>query len=213
MVWQFPPGVFNIEEDLYMESFEQLCKVALEAERFVVTGNVKFFVRRKTRKTAYDEYQEHGYEIDLVGARGNYLVLAEVKSYLGSTGVSRQGFRGLADETRPTHYDRYKLFNDPALRAEVCTRACEQYGYEPHRLETRLYVGKFASGHQPAVCAHLASLDPPVRVVALDEIVTALVTLAGKRTYTDDPVVMTVKALAEAGRLASVPVQGGGASW
>ena len=73
-----------------MESFEHLCKVALEAERFVVTGNVKFFVRRKTQKKAHAEYQEHGYEIDLVAARGDQLVLAEVKSYFGSRGVNRQ---------------------------------------------------------------------------------------------------------------------------
>ena len=112
-----------------MESFEHLCKVALEAERFVVTGNVKFFVRRKTQKKAHAEYQEHGYEIDLVAARGDQLVLAEVKSYFGSRGVNRQEFRQLADETRRTHYDRFKLFNDSELRAEVCALACEQYGY------------------------------------------------------------------------------------
>lgn len=70
-----------------MESFEHVCKVALEqedeAEHFVVSTNVKFFVRRKTKKAAYDEYQEHGYEIDLVAARQGRLVLAEVKSFFG----------------------------------------------------------------------------------------------------------------------------------
>lgn len=57
-----------------MESFEHLCKVALEAEDFVVTSNVKFFVRRQTRKKAYPEYQTHGYEVDLVAARGDRLI-------------------------------------------------------------------------------------------------------------------------------------------
>jgi hypothetical protein len=184
-----------------MQSFEHLCKVALEAEGFAVTGNVKFFVRRKTRKTAHVEYQEHGYEVDLVAARGDQLVLAEVKSYFGSTGVNRQGFRGLADETRQTYYDRYKVINDPTLRSEVCARACEQFGYELDRLKLRMYVGKFANGHEHAVRAHLASLEPPIQVVGLNEIVAALVGLAEKRTYIDDPVVMTVKALAHAGRL------------
>jgi Holliday junction resolvase-like predicted endonuclease len=185
-----------------MESFEHLCKVALEAERFVVTGNVKFIVRRKTQKKAHAEYQEHGYEIDLVAARGDQLVLAEVKSYFGSRGVNRQGFRQLADETRRTHYDRFKLFNDSELRAEVCALACEQYGYESDRLKLRMYVGNFARGHEQAVREHLANLRPiPVQVVGLGEIVPAIIGLAGKRTYTDDPVVMTVKALAAAGRL------------
>jgi hypothetical protein len=184
-----------------MESFEHLCKVALEAEGFVVTGNIKFFVRRKTRKKGHIEYQKHGYEIDLVGARGDQLVLAEVKSYLGSKGVNRQAFRGLADETRKTDYDRFKLFNEPELRKELCREACERFGYESDRLKLRMYVGKFAHGHEEAVRAHLGNLHPSVQVVGLNEIVSALIRLAGPRTYTDDPVVMTVKALALARRL------------
>jgi hypothetical protein len=202
------PSIATRRKDLKMESFEHLCKVALEAERFVVTGNVKFFVRRKTRKKGHPEYQEHGYEIDLVGARGDRLVLAEVKSYFGSRGVSRQGFRGLADETRRTHYERFKLFNEPDLRAEVCELARKQFGYEPDRLELRMYVGNFARGHEQVVRAHLAKLDPPVQVVGLGEIVDALLGLAEKRSYIDDPVVMTVKALAAARLLARRPKSG-----
>lgn len=186
-----------------MESFEQLCKVALESEGFVVTGNVKFHVRRKTRKAAYEEFQEHGYEVDLVGARGDRIVLAEVKSFFGSRGVNRQGFRGLADESRKTDFGLYKLLNDAELRADVFAKACGQYGYAPAQLEMRLYVGKFASGHEADVRAHMQTLVPPVRVVGLTEIVDSLVELAGRRTYTDDPVVMTIKALAAAGRLPS----------
>jgi hypothetical protein len=165
------------------------------------THLVKFFVRRKTRKVAYDEYQEHGYEIDLVAARARRLILAEVKSYLGSQGVSRQGFRGLADETRHTDFDRFKVLNDPELRAEVTALASERYKYKPHQVEWRLYVGKFAAGHEDDVRAHLENLEPPVHVVALPKIVDALVGLADKKTYTDDPVIMTVKALAAANRL------------
>lgn len=129
-----------------MESFEQLCRVALEEEGFAVTGNVKFFVRRRTRKQEHEEYQEHGYEVDLVAARSRKLVLAEVKSYLGSQGVSRQAFRGLADETKRTRFERFKLFNEPELRAKVIGQACERYGYRPRQVEMRLYVGKFAGG-------------------------------------------------------------------
>ena len=89
-----------------MESFEQVCKVVLENEGYIVTGNVKFFVRRQTRKAAYDEFQTHGYEIDLgVGASSERLILGEVKSYLGSQGVNRQSFRGLANESRRTSFE------------------------------------------------------------------------------------------------------------
>lgn len=184
-----------------MESFEHLCKVALEAEGFVVTGNVKFSVRRQTKKTAYEEFQEHGYEVDLVAARARRLVLCEVKSYLGSGGVSRQSFRGLAVEDRRTSFDRYKLFNDPELRSAVTTQACARYGYSESQVQWRLYAGKFAGGHETEVRDHLSALRPPVKVIGLEEIVDSLVNLAEKRTYTDDPVVMTVKALAAANRL------------
>lgn len=186
-----------------MESFEQLCKVALEAEGFVVTGNVKFFVRRKTRKAAYDEFQEHGYEVDLVGARADRLILASVKSYLGSRGVNRQNFVGLADTSKPTDYGGYKIFNDAELRRDVVAAACTRYGYGASQVEMRLYVGKFARGHQNDVKRHLA--ERAVKVVTLPEILDAIVAYAGRKTYVDDPVVMTVKALAADHRLVEVP--------
>ena len=66
-----------------MESFEQFVAVAMEAEGFVVSKAVKFPVQRKTRKASHPEVQTHGYEVDLIGARSNRLVLATVKSFFG----------------------------------------------------------------------------------------------------------------------------------
>lgn len=187
-----------------MESFEHLCKVALETEGCVVTSNVKFPVRRRTAKASREEFQTHGYEVDLVGARNGALVLAEVKSFFGSRGVNRQSFLGLADTSRRYDYGGYKLLNDPKLRTEVVRVAAERYGYTPDQVELRLYVGKFTPGHQEDVVAHLAAMN--VKVVALDQIVQSLIEAAGPKTYTDDPVIMTVKALAAAGRLPAVSV-------
>lgn len=42
---------------------------------------------RMTRKQAYDEYQTHGFEVDLVGARRDRPILATVKLFFGSRGV------------------------------------------------------------------------------------------------------------------------------
>ena len=184
-----------------MESFEHLCKVSLEAEGFAVTSNAKFPVRRRTRRESYEEYQTHGYEIDLVGARGNQLMLAEVKSYLGSMGVNRQGFVDLADRSKRTHFERYKLINYPELRREVTSVACERFGYSPEQLSWRLYVGKFANGQDLEIREHLRSLVPPVEVFGLHEIVAQLIELAKQKTYFDDPVLMTVKAMMAAGQL------------
>jgi len=77
-----------------MEAFEQLVKVFLEAEGYIVTSDVKFPVRNKTKKVKYDEYQVHGYEVDVVAAKNNSLLLGSVKSFFGSGGVDRQCFIG-----------------------------------------------------------------------------------------------------------------------
>jgi hypothetical protein len=83
-----------------VEAFESFVAVALEAEDFVVSGGVKFRVKLPTRKAAYTEEQTHGYEVDLVGARANRLVLASVKSAFGSRGVVAEHVTG-KDERGP----------------------------------------------------------------------------------------------------------------
>ena len=77
-----------------MESFEQFVAVAMEAEGLIISEAVKFPVQRQTRKLAHDEIQTHGYEVDLIGARGDRLVLATVKSFLGSRGVVAEHVMG-----------------------------------------------------------------------------------------------------------------------
>jgi hypothetical protein len=85
---------------------------------------------------------------------------------------------------------------------EVVSQAAELYGYSPSQVEMRLYVGKFAGGHEEAIRRHLAGFThPPVRVVGLPEIADSLVATTERRTYTDDAVIMTVRALRAAGRL------------
>ena len=82
-----------------MEAFESFVAISLEAERFVVSPAVKFPVRLPTRKQAYGEIQTHGYEVDLVAARADRLVLATVKSFFGSRGVVAEHVTG----TTTTH--------------------------------------------------------------------------------------------------------------
>ena len=66
-----------------MEAFESFVAVALEAQGLVVSSAVKFPVRLQTRRADHVEVQRHGYEVDLVGARADRLVLATLTSYLG----------------------------------------------------------------------------------------------------------------------------------
>ena len=67
-----------------MEAFESFVAIALEVEDFVVSEAVKFPVQKLTKKVAYEESQTHGFEVDLVAARADRLVLATVKSFFGS---------------------------------------------------------------------------------------------------------------------------------
>jgi hypothetical protein len=187
-----------------MEAFEHLVKVALEAENYVVTSNLKFFVKRKTKKTAYEEWQKHGYEIDLVGAKSGSLVLASVKSFLGSLGVNRQSFVGLADTQKKEDYGGYKIFNDLDLGSAIVEAAAQQFGYSASQVGLRLYVGKFKTGDEATIRAHLGGIHlgaGPVEVYGLNEIVRALLKIADSKTYINDPVVMTLKALRAAGVL------------
>lgn len=189
-----------------MEGFEHLVKVALEAERLIVSGNLKFPVTMPTRRQSRNEEQTHGYEVDLVGARHDLLVLASVKSYFGSTGVKRDGFIGLAGIKNPTvrqlrHFDRYKLFNDTRIRDGVIARAAEQFGYSCHQVELRLYVGKFQNETaRRDITKYLGKMRAGkggVQVYDLTETLAKLLCVLESKTYFNDPVIMTLKALTE----------------
>lgn len=181
-----------------MEGFEHLVKVAMESEGLVCDGPMKFPVQRPTRRKSRAEKQTHGYEVDVVGARRNLLVLASVKSWFGSKGVSVQGFCGLADDQKRINYKAYALFNFDDIRDGVIAEASKRFGYSPEQVELR-FVGKFKSeAAQAAITAHLGSMvvgRGPVRVFGLREIVEAVEQVAASKTYINDPVVITVKSL------------------
>ena len=190
-----------------MEAFEHLVKVMLEAQGHVVTTNVKFPVRMRTKKRQVVEHQTHGYEVDIVGAKADLLILGSVKSFLGSKGVNRQGFQGITD-TRPskrTDFPMYKLFNNEGIRQGVLQQACNIYGYPEKAVQFMLYVGKFASDvDKDMIREHLGTIHVgagPIKVVGLHEILDVLIEHARSKTYIDDPVIVTIKSLALAGML------------
>jgi hypothetical protein len=106
-----------------VESFEQFVAVAMEAEGLIVSEAVKFPVERQTRKATYTERQTHGYEVDLVGARADRLVLATVKSFFGSRGVVAEHVMGSGGDLRSRN--GYILLNDPQVRDGVVAAAAD----------------------------------------------------------------------------------------
>lgn len=183
----------------FMEAFEHVAKVFLESKGYAVSSNVKFPVRRRTKKQAYEEYQEHGYEVDLVAARHDELLLGSVKSFLGSYGLSRQFFRDICTSAS-NQWNKNKLFTEPEIREGVLAEASRRYGYPINRIFLGLFVGKFKSGDEADICAHVSQMrcgGGAVRLFKLRTILAGVVTEAKRKTYHDDPVIVALKCLHE----------------
>lgn len=186
-----------------MEAFESFVALTLEAESFVVSEAIKFPVTRPTAKAAYIETQTHGFEVDLVGARADKLILATVKSFFGSRGVVADHVMGLSGVGRNNRL--YALLNDTTVRDAVVAGACKRYRYSPDQIELRLYVGHFAGDkmgdHERRIrewCANQLVGSGPIQVFALDEVATAARLVAGSKTYRDNPALVAIKVLESA---------------
>jgi hypothetical protein len=189
-----------------MESFESFVALALADEDLVVSEAVKFPVTRQTAKTSHGEVQTHGFEVDLVGARGDMLVLATVKSFLGSRGVAAEHVT--AQGGRPQTQRLYALLNDRTVRDAVVAAAAERYGYRQDQVELRLYVGRFAAPttgrHERAIrewCAGQVVGSGPIRVVGLAEVATTARRVAASKEYRDNAALTAIKVLGAAGML------------
>jgi hypothetical protein len=179
-----------------MEAFEQFVAIHMESEGLVVSSAVKFRVRRKTKKAAYDEYQTHGYEVDLVGARVDKLVLATVKSFFGSRGVSASDVEGSG-----SHASLFRLLNESEIRDGVIRKAATRYGYGVNQVHLRLYVGKFADkkmvnerkvkdwgGHQQLESG-------TIEVFSAKDIIDQVKKRAAYSQYEDNPIIVALKVL------------------
>jgi hypothetical protein len=189
-----------------MEAFESFVAVALDADGFVVSSAVKFDVKLKTKKAAYEEFQSHGYEVDLIGARADRLVLGTVKSFLGSRGVVAEHVTGATTNERWKKLDA--LLNNDDIRRQVVEGARDRYGYSLDQIELRLYVGRFAAPtkgtHETAIRVWATEQHVgagPIKVFGLGEVVGAVRAAAERKQYRDDPVLVTLKVLQAAGQL------------
>lgn len=189
-----------------MEAFESFGALAFEAEGLVVSESVKFPVRLQTKRLSHVEFQTHGYEVDLVGACADRLVLASVKSYLGSRGVVAAHVTGETEDERARR--RYSLLNRPEVRAPVVKAAARRYGYRAAQVESRLYVGRFSTDVDEERVRDWARRQRagagPITVHGLDDVASIVRRMAVSRTYRDNPVLVTMKVLEAAGLL-SVP--------
>lgn len=185
----------------YVEAFETFVALAMETEGLVVCEALKFDIAQQTTSG----YQTHGYEVDLIGARRDRLVLASVKSYFGSKGVNAKEVAGTSNSVK--NNKRYALLNNPAIRDRVVELAAERFGYELDQVELRLYVGKYAGkagADEAAVkqwCASQLAGGGPIKVVDGDEVVQRVRKVASKSQYRDNAALVAIKVLEAVGAL------------
>lgn len=150
----------------------------------------------------HTEIQEHNYEIDLVGARADRLVLVSVKSYFGSKGVRHVDVAGTGK-----YASRYMVLNDSLIREGVIAGAAERYGYRKDPIQLRLAVGRFAGKTDKNErmirdwCKGQLAGSGPIELVTVREIVERVRSVAQTTTYIDNPVLVALKVLAAAGVL------------
>lgn len=176
-----------------MEAFESFVALAMGAEGMSVSGPTKFKAKRKAKNGVI---QEHGYEIDLIGARGDKLVLASVKSLFGSVGVREEEVSG---KKAGSGAEGYKVLNDKKLREDIIQKAADIYGYKVSQVEMRLYAGKFKQGHEEAIrewCGKQEAGGFPIQVVGVTEIFDVVKALASSKTYIDNPTIVAFKVMA-----------------
>ena len=182
-----------------MEAFEQFVAVAVGAEGYVVSSNLKFPIARQTKKKKHVEVQEHGYEVDLVGARADRLLLVSVKSMFGSKGVRAVDVDGTGKWAK-----RYKLLNDVDIRTGVIALAAKRFGYTTEQVRLRLTVGKFAGkgtkneDQVRAWCDGQVAGGGAIELLTVREVVEQVRKVAGDTTYVDNSVVVALKVLAAA---------------
>ncbi len=182
-----------------MEAFESFVALALESEGLVVSEAVKFKIALQTKRKDRVEIQEHGYEVDLVAARADKLVLASVKSFFGSKGVQAKQVAGLSGGSGDSGY---KMLNRLEVRDGILAEAAKIYGYSEDQVEFRLYVGHFSNIQQEletrAWCASQIVGSGPIRVFSVDEIVGVVKAKAESKTYLNNPALVALKVLQEA---------------
>lgn len=168
----------------------------------VVSEALKFPVTQQTTSGR----QTHGYEVDLVGARADQLVLASVKSFFGSTGVVAEHVMGTA--AKASFNKRYALLNNAVVRETVVEGAAERFGYPLDHVELRFYVGKFAGAktgtHEKRIrdwCASQHVGAGPIRVVGVSEVVAQVRDEAAAKQYRDNAALVAMKVLEAAGAL------------
>ncbi|MGA2441426.1 MAG: hypothetical protein ABSH08_10725, partial [Tepidisphaeraceae bacterium] len=142
--------------------------------------------------------QVHGHEVDIVAARSDSLILASVKSFFGSGGVSKQGFNGIADSKRRRHLNRYAMFNQRRVRNGILKAASERYGYPKDKIQFALFCGKFRACDEAVIRRHLEAMNVgagSVEVIGPEQIAERIIEFPKSHTYINDPVLATLKLL------------------
>ncbi|MGA2877190.1 MAG: hypothetical protein ABSE82_16865 [Nitrososphaerales archaeon] len=192
-----------------MEAFEQFVAIYLEEQGYVVSSSIKFPIKRQINRQDHVEFQTHGYEVDLIAARADRLILATVKSFLGSRGVVAEHVMGISDNARANKL--YVMLHDKSIRKSMILQAAKRFGYRQDQVQLGLYVGRFSGpskgDHEDRVrrwCRTQRAGAGEIEVCSLSDMVEIVVKAAtDAKQYRDNPVLVTMRLLNAAGLLVS----------
>jgi hypothetical protein len=201
-----------------MEAFESFVALAMQTEGLVVAGPFKFKIGYLQKGPKPSGWQDTPYEIDLIGASRDRLVLATVKSFFGSGGVFPNEVMGVKGKI-----GGYRMINDPVVSTGLVTAAAEFFGYDESKVEVRLYAGKYAGNDGEEIVREWASKQilggGPLKVYNIAQVVGSVRAQAQLSTYSDNPALVAMKAImaeqeyvAKAEKAATVQVNSGSAS-
>jgi hypothetical protein len=182
-------------------AFEEFIAVYLEQQDYFVSSSVKFPVKRQTRRSDRVEVQTHGYEVDLRAARADNVILASVKSFLGSWGVVADHVIGTSENIAANRL--YVILNEKEIRRSIVRQAASRYRYERNQVQLGLYVGRFSGPskgeHEQRVrdwCKRQHIGSGAIEVLSLTDMVETVVHSAtDSKQYRDNPVLMTMRLL------------------
>lgn len=93
--------------------------------------------------------------------------------------------------------------------------ASKCYGYPPRQIELRVYAGRFAGRRGGEHRRRIEEWTEnqrvgagPIKVIGLQEVVAKVRAAASRKQYRDNPALVAVKVLAEAGQLVDLDPSG-----
>lgn len=190
------------------EATEYLIKLYLERNGYLVSTNKTYYYPKKTiLKNGKTITQETPIQLDIVAINPitDDRIIGEVKSWFGSTGVTKNHFKDLAGNKWNLKEDRFKLINSDAVQKSAFEGVEKEFGHGKNGFKLALYIGHYGRPHEDEVKQYLSTLEingNKIRLEPFEEIINFLINdilnpknKKNEKRYENDIAIQTLKIL------------------